>query len=102
MNSHFQTWNLLQQGANGALSKSTEDVSQLQRDLQDSHEREADLREQLKFAEEEVSLIIFCFFLICEMHFLITGAVVEEEAKSRRRRERIFGHAIEKNGNEER
>ncbi|XP_032785045.2 myosin-11 isoform X1 [Daphnia magna] len=41
------------EGANGALSKSTEDVSQLQRDLQDSHEREADLREQLKFAEEE-------------------------------------------------
>ncbi|XP_059351454.1 trichohyalin-like isoform X3 [Daphnia carinata] len=41
------------EGTNGALSKSTEDVSQLQRDLQDSHEREADLREQLKFAEEE-------------------------------------------------
>uniref|UniRef100_A0A1B0GKL6 Putative myosin-11 n=1 Tax=Lutzomyia longipalpis TaxID=7200 RepID=A0A1B0GKL6_LUTLO len=32
---------------------SQEDPSQLQRDLQDSMEREADLREQLKFAEEE-------------------------------------------------
>ncbi|XP_055710579.1 myosin-10 isoform X2 [Phlebotomus papatasi] len=32
---------------------SQEDPNQLQRDLQDSMEREADLREQLKFAEEE-------------------------------------------------
>jgi hypothetical protein len=33
---------------------SQEDPAQLLRDLQDSLEREADLREQLKFAEEEV------------------------------------------------
>lgn len=36
-------------------SGSQEDPVQLLRDLQDSIEREADLREQLKFAEEEVS-----------------------------------------------
>jgi uncharacterized protein YukE len=35
---------------------SQEDPAQLLRDLQDSAEREADLREQLRFAEEEVSL----------------------------------------------
>ena len=35
---------------------SQEDPVQLLRDLQDSMEREADLREQLKFAEEEVSI----------------------------------------------
>lgn len=34
---------------------SQEDPVQLLRDLQDSMEREADLREQLRFAEEEVS-----------------------------------------------
>jgi hypothetical protein len=34
---------------------SQEDPQQLLRDLQDSLEREADLREQLRFAEEEVS-----------------------------------------------
>lgn len=33
---------------------SQEDPVQLMRDLQDSMEREADIREQLKFAEEEV------------------------------------------------
>lgn len=33
---------------------SQEDPQQLLRDLQDSLEREADLREQLRFAEEEV------------------------------------------------
>lgn len=33
---------------------SQDDPAQLLRDLQDSMEREADLREQLKFAEEEV------------------------------------------------
>lgn len=33
---------------------SQDDPAQLLRDLQDSLEREADLREQLKFAEEEV------------------------------------------------
>lgn len=32
---------------------SQEDPQQLMRDLQDSIEREADIREQLKFAEEE-------------------------------------------------
>lgn len=32
---------------------SQEDPTQLQRDLQDSVEREADIREQLKYAEEE-------------------------------------------------
>lgn len=35
---------------------SQDDPAQLLRDLQDSLEREADLREQLKFAEEEVTL----------------------------------------------
>ena len=35
------------------MSKSTEDVSRVKRDLQDCLEREADVREQLKFAEEE-------------------------------------------------
>jgi len=34
---------------------SQEDPQQLLRDLHDSLEREADLREQLRFAEEEVS-----------------------------------------------
>lgn len=33
---------------------SQEDPVQLMRDLQDSIERESDIREQLKFAEEEV------------------------------------------------
>lgn len=44
----------------GKMSRSTltrgssqEDPQQLMRDLQDSIEREADIREQLKFAEEE-------------------------------------------------
>lgn len=36
---------------------SQEDPQQLLRDLQDSVERESDLREQLKFAEEEVSTV---------------------------------------------
>lgn len=34
---------------------SQEDPVKLMRDLQDSMEREADIREQLKFAEEEVN-----------------------------------------------
>lgn len=38
---------------------SQEDPAQLLRDLQDSLEREADLREQLKNAEEEVSSLLF-------------------------------------------
>lgn len=38
---------------------SQEDPIKLMRDLQDSLEREADLREQLKFAEEEVIIIYF-------------------------------------------
>lgn len=38
---------------------SQEDPVQLMRDLQDSMEREADIREQLKFAEEEVTHFIF-------------------------------------------
>lgn len=37
---------------------SQDDPVKLMRDLQDSIEREADLREQLKFAEEEVSLFV--------------------------------------------
>lgn len=41
---------------------SQDDPVKLMRDLQDSIEREADLREQLKFAEEEVSLIVFFKF----------------------------------------
>lgn len=47
--------------ADGKFSRSSltrggsqEDPVQLMRDLQDSMEREADIREQLKFAEEEV------------------------------------------------
>lgn len=36
---------------------SQEDPQQLMRDLQDSVERESDLKDQLKFAEEEVSMI---------------------------------------------
>lgn len=35
---------------------SQEDPQHLQRELQDSMERETDLKDQLKFAEEEVSL----------------------------------------------
>lgn len=35
---------------------SQEDPVQLQRDLQDSIEREADMREQLRFSEEEVKI----------------------------------------------
>lgn len=37
---------------------SQDDPQQLLRDLQDSLEREADLREQLRFAEEEVKIPI--------------------------------------------
>ena len=37
---------------------SQDDPVQLLRDLQDSVEREADLREQLKFAEEEVIYLL--------------------------------------------
>lgn len=46
--------------ARGSLirSGSQEDPGQLQRDLNDSMEREADLREQLKFSQEEVSHIL--------------------------------------------
>lgn len=77
-------------------------MSQLQRDLQDSLEREADLREQLKFAEEEVvycqSTVVYTFILM----FTITGTIAEKETKPSGRRKRIFGDAIEKNGNEER
>ncbi len=39
---------------------SQEDPAQLLRDLQDSIEREADLREQLRYAEEEVSTLFYC------------------------------------------
>ena len=35
------------------MSNSNDDLSHVKRDLQDSIEREADVREQLKFAEEE-------------------------------------------------
>lgn len=41
---------------------SQDDPAQLLRDLQDSLEREADLREQLKFAEEEVSPFLPIFY----------------------------------------
>lgn len=44
-------------------SGSQEDPVQLLRDLQDSIEREADLREQLKFAEEEVSVGCITYFV---------------------------------------
>lgn len=49
--------------ARGSLirSGSQEDPGQLQMDLCASMEREADLREQLKFAQEEVSLLLFRF-----------------------------------------
>lgn len=51
--------------ARGSLirSGSQEDPGQLQMDLQASVEREADLREQLKFAQEEVSYIYFQLLL---------------------------------------
>lgn len=39
---------------------SQEDPVQLLRDLQDSMERETDIREQLKFAEEEVTFLMVC------------------------------------------
>lgn len=42
---------------------SQDDPTQLLRDLQDSMEREADLKEQLKFAEEEVNKY-FDFYLV--------------------------------------
>lgn len=42
---------------------SQEDPQQLLRDLRDSVERESDLREQLKFAEEEVMLYLNTFFV---------------------------------------
>lgn len=38
---------------------SQDDPAQLLRDLQDSIEREADLKEQLKFAEEEVTYKVY-------------------------------------------
>lgn len=50
---------------------SQEDPVQLMRDLQDSMEREADIREQLKFAEEEVIYIFQAYFFyhnFCESH----------------------------------
>lgn len=43
---------------------SQEDPVQLLRDLQDSMEREADLREQLRYAEEEVSNTFMIFELL--------------------------------------
>lgn len=56
---------------------SQEDPVQLLRDLQDSVEREADLREQLRFAEEEVRLadrFIITFFMKNPFSFFITIA----------------------------
>jgi hypothetical protein len=63
-------------------------VSQLQRDLQDSLEREADLREQLKFAEEEALFMNIRFCSLCAfLTFIsITGPVLAEKIKSYRRR----------------
>lgn len=48
---------MLQKVSRESLTRggSQEDPVQLLRDLQDSMEREADLREQLRYAEEEVS-----------------------------------------------
>lgn len=44
---------------------SQDDPAQLLRDLQDAMEREADLREQLRFAEEEVYNLTFICGIIC-------------------------------------
>lgn len=50
---------------------SQEDPAQLLRDLQDSLEREADLREQLRNAEEEVMLeFLFTFLSLVEIKVL--------------------------------
>lgn len=43
---------------------SQEDPAQLLRDLQDSLEREADLREQLRNAEEEVSTLLISLIYV--------------------------------------
>lgn len=52
---------------------SQDDPAQLLRDLQDSLEREADLREQLRFAEEEVN-ILRVFFIIHNTHIVKVDA----------------------------
>lgn len=44
---------------------SQEDPQQLLRDLQDSVERESDLKDQLKFAEEEVSINHVLTCMVC-------------------------------------
>lgn len=44
---------------------SQEDPVQLLRDLQDSMERETDIREQLKFAEEEVKTHEYLIYYFC-------------------------------------
>lgn len=49
---------------------SQDDPAQLLRDLQDSMEREADLREQLKFAEEEVTICPVIVFNIILFHWV--------------------------------
>jgi len=78
-------------------------VSQLQRDLQDSIEREADLREQFKFAEEEVIYIYEVFdIIIYKPFFFPKGPIVTKEGDSGGRGERIFGDAAKENGNEKR
>lgn len=58
---------------------SQEDPVQLLRDLQDSLEREADLREQLKFAEEEVSFASYYADFLVTIISLFPGREFEEE-----------------------
>lgn len=52
---------------------SQDDPVQLLRDLQDSVEREADLREQLKFAEEEVMCLSVSDYILCVVPSNIFG-----------------------------
>lgn len=58
-NFEYKRTDFLQKVSRESLTRggSQDDPAQLLRDLQDSLEREADLREQLKFAEEEVSCV---------------------------------------------
>lgn len=52
-NFHFYWFVKVLLGRIGKQGSQDQDVSQLMRDLYDSMERETDLKDQLKFAEEE-------------------------------------------------
>lgn len=70
LKSFYRSINYLQKVSRESLTRggSQEDPVQLLRDLQDSMEREADLREQLKFAEEEVSISSIVLFSNIILH----------------------------------